>query len=677
MVGTGLLHHTATADAVPLPPLGSQAALGGSTVYAADGKTVLAVLHASQDRKPIALTQVSKVLITAVLDTEDHRFYLHGGFDIPSTIRALAADSSGDGGIQGGSTITQQLVKQTYLTSVRKLSRKIKEAVLADRLERKYTKDQILQAYLNTIYLGNGAYGVEAAANVYFNEHASQLTLPQAALLAGLIQNPSGYDPILAPPTARTRRAEVLARMVHYGDITAAQAAAANRVPLPTSVVEPPVGRRPDQRLLRAGSPDRAAVAREPPRRHLRPALRGPLRGRPQDLHQPQSRPAGDWPSRPSPATPRPTARASSRPWSPSIRPPARCWPWSAAQGVQNSHYDIITQGTRQPGSGFKLFTLLAALQQGYSIYDTLDAQSPCAIDFPTDHDLVQPPGPQRRGQRRRASSPCSTPPPSRSTAPTSAWPTRSGCPTSSAWPTAWASPQTLPEYPSIVIGSDRRAPHRDGRRLRRRGRRRRLPRPVVHRPHRGPLRVRPSTSGQIPATRWSRPRSPRRRPWRCRPWCSTAPAPAAALYNRPVAGKTGTTNNNVDAWFNGFTPQLETTVWMGNGNAEVPMVDVGGVGEVYGGTFPAHTWHDFMTSAAGQPAGRAVYRRPTTAPCRPRNTSPRRPGPAMTSSTTTTGTRRRRPTPTPTRPTRPSLDYTPPTAPSHHPRCGAVRPRP
>ena len=95
MVGTGLLHHTATADAMPLPPLGSEAALGGSTVYAADGKTVLAVLHASQERKPIDLSQVSKVLITAVLDTEDHRFYQHGGFDIPSTIRALANDSSG------------------------------------------------------------------------------------------------------------------------------------------------------------------------------------------------------------------------------------------------------------------------------------------------------------------------------------------------------------------------------------------------------------------------------------------------------------------------------------------------------------------------------------------------------------------------------------------------------
>ena len=243
--------------------------------------------------------------------------------------------------------------------------------MLADRLERKYTKDQILQAYLNTIYLGNGAYGVEAAANVYFGEHASQLNLPQAALLAGLIQNPSGYDPILDPADARTRRSQVLSRMLHYGDITAAQAAAANRVPLPTSVDRPRSRRRPDQRLLRAGGADRAAGAGQPPRRHLRPALPGPVRGRPQDLHQPQPGAAGDWPSRPSPPTPPPTARASSRPWSPSIRPPGKVLAMVGGAGLQNSHYDIITQGTRQPGSGFKLFTLLAALQQGYSIYDT------------------------------------------------------------------------------------------------------------------------------------------------------------------------------------------------------------------------------------------------------------------------------------------------------------------
>src|SRR5579862_8023676 len=147
MVGNDLAHRTATSSQLPLTPLADATTLVGSTVYADDGKTVLAVFHASELRKPIPLTQVAPILVTAVLDTEDHRFYLHGGFDIPSTIRALAADSGGKSGIQGGSTIAQQLVKQTYLSSARKLSRKVKEAVLADRLEQKYTKNQILQAY--------------------------------------------------------------------------------------------------------------------------------------------------------------------------------------------------------------------------------------------------------------------------------------------------------------------------------------------------------------------------------------------------------------------------------------------------------------------------------------------------------------------------------------------------
>ncbi len=233
MVGGDLVHRTATSQQIPLTPLADSTTLVGSTVYADDGKTVLAVLHASELRKPIALSKVAPILIKAVLDTEDHRFYLHGGFDIPSTIRALANDSSSGNGLQGGSTITQQLVKLTYLTPERKLSRKIKEAVIADRLERKYSKDQILQAYLNTIYFGNGAYGVEAAANTYFDEPASALTIPQAALLAGLIQNPSGYDPIYQPASSRDRRTTVLSRMEHYGDITSAQEARANATPLP------------------------------------------------------------------------------------------------------------------------------------------------------------------------------------------------------------------------------------------------------------------------------------------------------------------------------------------------------------------------------------------------------------------------------------------------------------
>ncbi|MGH9094620.1 MAG: transglycosylase domain-containing protein, partial [Acidimicrobiales bacterium] len=230
----GVFSQATSAQAATLPPLGTTAELG-STIYASDGTTVLATLRGAELRQPVTFQQLPPVLIHAVLDTEDQRFYIHGGFDFPSTLRALASDSSASGGLQGGSTIAQQLVKQTYLTSARKLSRKVKEAVLASRLEQKYSKDRILEAYLNTIYLGNGAYGVQAAATVYFNESVSKLTLPQAAIIAGLIQDPSGYDPVRHPEAARSRRSEVLARMVHYGDITQPQADQANAAPLPTA----------------------------------------------------------------------------------------------------------------------------------------------------------------------------------------------------------------------------------------------------------------------------------------------------------------------------------------------------------------------------------------------------------------------------------------------------------
>jgi penicillin-binding protein 1A len=593
VVGVGLARHTATADALPLPPLGSESALGGSTVYASDGKTALAVLHASQDRRPVALTQVSKTLITSVLDTEDHRFYRHGGFDIPSTIRALANDSSSGSGLQGGSTIAQQLVKQTYLSSARKLSRKVKEAVLADRLERKYTKDQILQAYLNTIYLGNGAYGIEAAANVYFGEHATQLNLPQAALLAGLIQNPSGYDPILDPADARTRRAQVLSRMLHYGDITAAQAAAADRVPLPTSVVRPSVSgdqisdyyvQEVQSELLAPGSP----LGKTYDQRY-QALFEGGLKIY-TNLNPTMQAIAEQTIAADTPANSGGFQQAMV-----SIDPATgKVLAMVGGAGLRSSHYDIITQGTRQPGSGFKLFTLLAALQQGYSIYDSLVAQSPCAIDFPSDHDLLTTPARNDEGNGGGVVNLLNATAQSLNCA-YIRLAHEVGLPSVISMAQQLGVTENLPEFPSIVIGSIAVHPIEmaaayaavadDG---------------VYHAPsyidHIVDRSGATFYTGGDPGHQVISSQVAREATVALQAVVQSGTGTGAALYNRPAAGKTGTTNNNVDAWFNGFTPQLETTVWMGNGAGEVPMLDVGGVGQVYGGTFPAHTWHDYMS---------------------------------------------------------------------------------
>jgi penicillin-binding protein 1A len=605
-VGSRLVHSAASAQEMPLPPLGSTT-LEGSTVYADDGHTVLAVLQASQYRKPVPLSSVSKTAITAVLDTEDHRFYLHGGFDIPSTVRALAADSSGSG-IQGGSTITQQLVKQLYLTSQRTVSRKIKEAVIADRLERQYTKDQILQAYLNTIYLGNGAYGIEAAANVYFGEHASQLNLAQSALLAGLIQNPSGYDPIANPIGARDRRAEVLGRMVHYGDITETEATAANAVALPTAVIAPAVAgdgitdyyvQEVVTQLLGTGSP-LGSTYQERYDALFEGGLKIYTNLDPQLQALAEQTIAND-----TPANTRgfQEAMVSIDPTTGKVRAMVGGSGFSTTAG---SHFNIITEGSRQPGSGFKIFTLLAALEQGYSIDDTLDGQSPCAVKFPGDADLVSHPINNDEGNGGGVLTLLNATAQSTNCAYVRLA-HEVGLPNVASMAAALGittnlalGPGVYP--PSMVIGSVAVPPIEmaaayatvadNG---------------VYHTPtfidhivdRSGATIYSGATPGRQVIPAWIAAEAT----VAFQAVVQHGTGTAAELYNRPVAGKTGTTSSSVDAWFNGFTPQLETTVWMGNLAGEVPMYDVGGVGEVYGGTFPARTWHDFMAAAlADQP---------------------------------------------------------------------------
>jgi penicillin-binding protein 1A len=270
--------------------------------------------------------------------------------------------------------------------------------------------------------------------------------------------------------------------------------------------------------------------------------------------------------------------------------------------GVQNSHYDIITQGTRQPGSGFKLFTLLAALQSGYSIYDTLDAQSPCAIDFPTDHDLVTTPARNDEGNGGGVVTLLDATAQSLNCA-FIRLAHEVGLANVISMAHNLGITADLPEYPSIVIGSiavhpiemaaayaavaDSGVYH--------------TPSFIDHiRDNSGATIYRGGDPGHAVVS----PQIAHEATAALQAVVQYGTGTGAGLYNRQVAGKTGTTNNNVDAWFNGFTPQMETTVWMGNVSGEVSMVDVGGVGQVYGGTFPAHTWKDFMTAAlANQPS--------------------------------------------------------------------------
>jgi penicillin-binding protein 1A len=175
-------------------------------------------------RLPVPLARVSPHVVQAVLAVEDERFYEHDGLDLRRIGGAMFANIREGGWAQGGSTITQQLARQSFLTSEKSLRRKLKEAYLAVRIERRFTKDEILETYLNKVYFGAGFYGIEAAARGYFGKAASDLDVAEAALLAGVIQAPSAYAPTSHPDRATDRRAVVLHRMADIGAIDNATA---------------------------------------------------------------------------------------------------------------------------------------------------------------------------------------------------------------------------------------------------------------------------------------------------------------------------------------------------------------------------------------------------------------------------------------------------------------------
>ncbi|OFW78066.1 MAG: hypothetical protein A2Z48_01715 [Actinobacteria bacterium RBG_19FT_COMBO_70_19] len=187
-----------------------------SFLYAADG-TLITPLHAGEDRIVVKWANIPQVMADAVVAIEDQRFWDHAGVDLKALLRAAYVNATEGRVVQGASTITQQLVKNLYVGDEESLSRKIKEAYLAWQLEKKLSKERILTKYLNTVYLGNGAYGVQAAAQTYFDIDAPELTLPQAALLAGLIRAPVDYDPVAHPTHARQRRDRVLDAMLEQG----------------------------------------------------------------------------------------------------------------------------------------------------------------------------------------------------------------------------------------------------------------------------------------------------------------------------------------------------------------------------------------------------------------------------------------------------------------------------
>ena len=234
----GLIALTLVGSACRLPDLEDyqkSASPLAQTSFLYDGNgNVITEFHAGEDRQPVSIKKIPEDVRNAVIAVEDKRYYEHRGVDIRAIMRAAYINATQGGIVQGGSTITEQYIKQAFLTPEQTLKRKFNEAVLAWQLEQQYTKDDILAKYLNTVYFGEGAYGVQAAAKAYYSRSVQDLNLPQAAMLAGLIAAPVTYDPLNRKKNKITieRRNTVLELMEQQDLISHDKFLKASRAPL-------------------------------------------------------------------------------------------------------------------------------------------------------------------------------------------------------------------------------------------------------------------------------------------------------------------------------------------------------------------------------------------------------------------------------------------------------------
>ena len=374
-----LLAAACTIEPLDDPGLGELALT--SVVYAADG-SVLAEFHASENRVLVDYEDLPKTLVEAVVAIEDERFWQHTGVDLQAVARALVANIQDREVSQGGSTITQQYLKNVVLTPEVTLDRKVTEAALALRLEQGLEKEEILENYLNTVYFGNSSYGVGAASHRYFGKDVSELDLAESATLAGLIRAPSSYDPYRYPDAATGRRRVVLEKMAELGWITGDQAQTADAEPL---------------RLLprTSGEPLRYPYFTEEVKRWLLdlPALGDTATDRYNALFRGGLRiyttldPAIQEAAEAAiadviPADGPSAAIAAIDPRSGEIR---------ALVGGRDfyddedpvAQFNLATQGRRQPGSAFKPFALAAALTQGHTLASVFAAGS--EVEIATD----------------------------------------------------------------------------------------------------------------------------------------------------------------------------------------------------------------------------------------------------------------------------------------------------
>lgn len=555
----------------------------------ADPPTLLAELHGVENRRILSPDEIPQIMRDAIVAIEDERFYVHQGVDFRGILRAAWANIRSKDIVQGGSTITQQYIKNAYITDEKTMDRKLREAVLAYQLEKQWSKQKILSEYLNTIYFGSGAYGIEAAAEEYYGVHAAELSLGQAALLAGLPKAPSAYSPRRDPDKALQRRDLVLNRMYQQHYITSAQLQGALDEPLGLvekandgandfpywveMVREQLVACYGSSTVLEGGLEVRVSIDLDL-QKQAEAAVADVL----------------DQPGDPSAALVSIDVHTG------------RLLAMVGGSDFSVSQFNLATQGRRQPGSAFKPFVLVTALKQGISP-DALYESGPLTVALPDGEwkvssvdkglmSLTEATATSSNGVYARlimelgADSVAQT-------AYDMGIQTSLGKNPNPAIAlgglTTGVSPLEMAmAYATLATGGERlsssdsftpegtslpvtivRVTDADGRTL--------AANEVVK------SRVLDANTAAL-ATQ-------------CLETVISKGTGTAADIGRPAAGKTGTTQNYADAWFVGYTPDIVTAVWVGYPSGQKPMTNVHGI-KVTGGSLPAQIWAAYMKEA-------------------------------------------------------------------------------
>ncbi len=623
-VPVGLVDHVGSGKPRPLTlgPLAQR-----SYVYAADGQ-LLAALKDEENRQPIPLSEVPPHVINAILAVEDAGFWVHDGYDIRGMLRAFKANVDAGGISQGGSTITQQLVKLDLLDSDQTLERKTQEIVLAARLEKQMTKEEILDRYVNTVYFGNHAYGIQAAAETYFGVSAQQLDVGQAAMLAGIIRNPISYNPVRYPDRAERRRQVAIDRMVAAGWLSAHDAGYWRVIPTVPQYHEvlPKANdyfpSEVEQQLLH--DPAFAVLGQTDAERKVA-VYQGGLKV--YTTFDPTAQAQAI------------AARDSILPLENGVFPQAGVDPGTGLPNVGSAavvsiepatgavrtmvggpgfdayKFNLATQNQRQVGSSFKTFVLATIMEQGYSPDDIINGLGPCKFS-----DRTSPGGVYDAGNYADGSGTVDTITSAVTHSSNCAFvrlgliaggqnvadmahrlginATTDLCAACKSLPLGVASitPMEMASaYATIANDGVYNAPYFIDRIEDRNGR-------VVYAHTPAPeARVAPQVARLVSSILQANVQG--------------GTGTAAQVPGQQVAGKTGTTQDATDGWFVGFTPSLSTAVWVG-GLGHNFTIHLGGR-DITGGSYPARIWGAFMNAwQQGHP--NSSFAAPTPVPPRP-----------------------------------------------------------